>query len=185
MTNITISGTNPQFPPETWNQMLIEAARSRLAGEEPKNICRVIYPNHTNRLELKTDQEIKKHFEDHGSWSANCVKLPLREVLNITRICSLNAPVADLAMKETLQGTLTLLATRAERKYNVGCCGIARKLISMFFNFFATDSVGLFRTEEDTSINLRVVNPSNRSKLPWFIGNDADFARLINSTRFV
>jgi len=171
--------TNREFSPESWNRMLIDAANSRRDGEEPKNICRVIYPNDTCTLELKTDQEIKSHFQEHGYWSANCVKMPLGEVLNITRICSLNHPV-EPQLVDSLQGTLRFLASRAERKYNDGCTGVIRKIISIFFNLFATDSVHLFG-ESGTDVYLAIVSNSNRSKLPWFIGNNADFARLIFS----
>ncbi len=175
--------TNREFSSDIWNQMIIEAANSRKNDREYKNICRVIYPAGICTLELKTDQEINNHFQEYGSWNANCGKMPLREVLNITRICSLNDPINDPQTKDSVKNSLLLFGSRAERKDNDGFKGIVRKIIAVFFNLFVTDSVSLFGMDK-TNLSLQIVNYSNRYKLPWFIGNNVNFAHLINITSF-
>lgn len=104
----------------------------------------------------------------------------IREILNITRIFSINDPI-DPNSKDSIKDSLLFMASRAERKYNDGFKGIVRKVIALFFNLFATDSVSLFGMN-NTDIAIRVVQDG--PKLPWFIGNNANFARLINETNF-
>lgn len=174
--------TNGDFSFDIWNQMIIEAANSRENYREHKNICRVIYPNRTCTLELKTEQEIKNHFRQYGYLNANCRRMALRDILNITRICSLNTPVENEA-KRSIGDSLLIFASRVEEKYHAGLIGIVRKVMDVFSNLFTSDSVTLFQMNGVVNF-IRIDSNSNKYKLPWFIGNDADFARLINTENF-
>ncbi|MBA3720882.1 MAG: hypothetical protein H0W88_00600 [Parachlamydiaceae bacterium] len=174
--------TNREFSSDIWNQMVIDAANSRKNDGECKNICRVIYPTGICTLELKTDKQIKEFFQQKGSWNGNCVKMQLRDVLNLTRIGSLNEPV-NPQIKDSIKESVLFIASRAEAKYNNGFKGVIRKIISIFFNLFVTDSVDLFGMAS-ANVAFQVVKSDKRNKLPGFIGNDANFARLINSTLF-
>lgn len=115
--------------------MVIEAAESRTNGREHKNICRVIYPGSICKLELKTNQKVKNHFQTYGRWNANCSKMPLREVLNITRICSLDGSI-NSETKDSIKDSLSLFASIAETKYNSGFKGIVRNQFQCFLTFW-------------------------------------------------
>lgn len=170
--------TQREFKPEIWNQMVIDSVTSRKDKETPKHICRVIYPDNTCTLELKTDQEIKKHFQQYGKWNANCGKMQLSEIINITRINSLNSPVTP-ELKDPLSQSLNTMASRAEKKYQNGFLGTLRKVSSLFFNLFVTKSASLFAMPQ-TNVSLRILHPCDqKNKLPILIGNDAKFARLV------
>ncbi|CUI16799.1 Conserved hypothetical protein [Candidatus Protochlamydia naegleriophila] len=175
--------TNREFNNDTWNQMVIEAAESRISGREHKNICRVIYPNGACTLELKTNQEVKNHLQTYGSWNANCAKMSLKEVLNLTRICSLNHRI-NSQTKASINDALFLFGFRAAIKYENGFKGILRRVTAVFFNIFVTDSVALFSKNVIQDLSITVADYSNRGMLPLFIGSNANFAYLINTTRF-
>lgn len=170
------------FDFDFWNKMVIEAAESRNPGREHKNICRVIYPNGFFKLELKTNQEVIDHLQRYGAWNANCGKMPLREVLNITRISSLVTSI-PLQEKTLIKDSLARFAEIAEKKYNSGFTGLVRKVISIFFNLFTQNHVSLFCLDHRNKVVLKLKD-TVANKLPWFIGNDAEFANLINKTRF-
>lgn len=172
---MSINITQREFEPKRWYQMVIDAANSRKEGETPKDICRVIYPNSTCTLELKTAEQVKQHFKIHGHWDSNCGKMTCKDVINITRICSF-CPVA-VELQEPLKKALSLMALRAEEKYGRGFMGCVRKVFAVFFNFFTTNSVWLFRMPRTT---VYLETPScKKHELPFFIGNSAMFARLL------
>lgn len=168
--------TNHEFSTNKWNQMVLDTVNSRKNNEEHKYVCRVIYPNNKCTLELKTDGQIKDHFQKYGSWNSNCGKMQLRDLLNITRISNLNNPV-----KSDIKESLDFIASRAETKYNNGFKGAVKKLTSIFFNLFTTDSVELFCMLK-TNVSLEVVGKKNKHKLPLFIGHNANFAHLIKAS---
>lgn len=172
-----INITNKEFNADTWNDMVIQAANSCREQINHKHICRVIYPNNTCTLELKTDQEVKQHFQKYGIWKANCGKMRLSEVINITRITSLNNPVRP-ERTENLKNALNDMAGRAEKKYESGLGGVIRKIISLFFNLFTSDAVSLFEVK-NSRFTLVMTQNREKNKLPFFIGNDAEFARRV------
>lgn len=157
---------NEVFPLSTWNAMVIEASCSE------KRICKVIYPSQDCMLELKTNQEVKEFFEEHGRWNANCGRMPLREVINITRM-NLNSKGYK---SSKIQKALEVMAVRSENKYNA-FCGTLRKIISWIFNVFTTNSVGLFSMPK-TNCEL-YISKIKENKLPFLIGHDANFARTV------
>ena len=176
MFNLALNITNGDFTPDEWNQMVIQAKNNNEELSNQKYICRVIYPNRNCTLELKTNQQIKEHFERHGSWTANCVKMRLGEVINITRINSLNEPVTEL--QEPLNQALNHMAARAEEKYNRNFWGSLRKVFSIILNFFTSDSVELFDMP-NADRELVIIDPNKRHRLPFFIGSNAEFARQV------
>lgn len=172
MINITLQ----QFNPNTWNHMMISAADSR-NQQYHKHICKVIYPDETCTLELKTDQEIQEHSTKYGRWKAMCVKMDFTDIINITRITSLNYPV-NVRLKDPLKESLILMASRAEQKYESGFLGVVRKIISIFFNLFTTDAVGLFGMPQ-TDLDFVISNSRHKHQLPLFIGDNSKFAHLV------
>ena len=174
---MSINVTQREFGPREWYQMVIDAANSRKEGETPKNICKVIYPHSICTLELKTAEQVKQHFKLHGYWDSNCGKMTCKDVINITRICSSFHPVA-LELKEPLKQALGLMASRAEEKYGRGFMGCVRKVFVVFFNFFTTNSVCLFRMP-GTTVFVERPQTCKKNELPFFIGNSAKFARLV------
>lgn len=165
--------------PAVWHEIIVRAAGSSKMPSGHSYICRVIYPDKTCKLELKTEGQVQEHFKRWGRWEATCGKMSLSDVINITRILFLNFPVESEQI-EPLKEALNRLATRAEEKYKKGFCGTVRKILSMIFNFFIENTVQLFSMPK-TNVALRVIPQADRlqPKLPFYIGSNADFARLV------
>src|SRR5689334_12450230 len=120
---LTLNITLGAFSPTIWNQMIIEAARSRRGWNTHKYICRVIYPDGRGALELKTNAQIKQHFQQYGDWNANCAKMQLREIINLTRIGSLQhhdiySIDFDPSLLPAVRMSIRYFASQAELKYN-------------------------------------------------------------------
>lgn len=185
MTSIPIEN-GKKFGRDDWNQMVIEAAESRKKSQaEFKNIYRVTHFNGSCALELKTDQEIRQYSQGHGYYTAISRKMSLKEVINITRIASLSeeSPI-EQGTKDLLKESLNVFASRSETKYNNdGFRDSIRKVIAVFLNLFTTNSVTLFKMPEGNAF-LQAPGPSDKINLPWVIGSNADFARLVNERHF-
>lgn len=176
---MSINITAREFHAPLWNQMVMDAADTQRSGNaNPQYIYKVIYPSETCCLELKTENQARKHLQNFGRLHGNCRKMPLREVVGITRIClpagNDGAGSSCPRIKESLQ----IFSDRAEKKYQNGLSGLIRKLTAIFFNLFTSDSVALFRMPK-TSVDIHFHNSEDRGKLPWFIGSDVDFIRFV------
>lgn len=211
-TRMKLNITAQKWNGATWQRMVHAACVSRMSGTVPQHICKVMCPptNYNGRhrglymLELKTDQEIAEHLQQYG-WSGICRKMPLSNVLNLTRISIFNemneietirqrgrpedgTSIEDIydglvtevnVRKEELKRDLNFCAERAERKYNNGFKGLVRRVIAVFLNLFVSDSERLF-SMPDTNRALSIER-SDRCALPWFIGDDAQFARWLHT----
>lgn len=171
------------FYPDTWHKMVSQAATSR-DNEDKKthqHICKVLYPDGAAKLELKTDQKIQEHYQTHGKWSSICAKLQFSEVINLSRmnIDNRDMPLCSLLHKPpelSLDKALDKMTERAEKKYNSGFLGSIRKVLSAISNIFTGNEVSLFggggRRGGVAFNNLP-------GKLPFFIGNNVQFAHLV------
>lgn len=181
--NLSFTFTNDvsdrEFLP-IWKSMLIAASQSRQSGQSPKNICKVILPNNQCQITLKTDQEIQHHFKQYGSWDTNCRKMPLRDLVNITRILLLNDPLVDEQEKKLLIGSLDSFKSKAESKYKNGLKGLVRRVIAVFLNLFLTDSVCLF-SMNNIDISVQTKKNEQKNKLPLWVGDSASFVQLVIS----
>ncbi|MBS0633905.1 MAG: hypothetical protein JSR37_00395 [Verrucomicrobia bacterium] len=175
MTGIQIS-LNPNFDWDKWIDFVEEAANQN-RPELKRHICRVIYPLRIFELDLMSQSDVNSFFNTYGRWRANCVKMPFREIIAISRRCLAiwdNNVYTD--QKVRLTKALNQMADKAEAKYASGWQGTVRKVISWISNLFSSSTVRLFN-QDDSSIELRL--PPSAKPLPTFVGTDATYARLV------
>lgn len=164
----------------TWQRMLILAGQSQtIDGVAPLYICRVKEKGSTPKILLKTNAQIQEFWRTHSSRNSICAKMGLNEIINITRIHSIN----NVGRTENIAQVLDTMSARAVAKYN-GMMGPLRKIFSMILNFFIPDEYGhRDHLESDPSkwaeFKLEIATEWQRRKLPWIIGSNGDFARLV------
>lgn len=176
------------FNSSSWFRMVVEAGETQLdqgsaLPRDPKYIYKVTYPGLVLPrglcyLHLYTKADMEAKVRDLGTSRISYVKMPLREVLNVTRICSSGAPIRS-ELLDQIERSYTIFSQRAEKKYKNGFIGSVRKLTSIFFNLFTSDVVNLFSSRPNGVV--KITNPQAEGKLPKVIGSDVDFIEFLKS----
>lgn len=122
-------------------------------------------------LEAKTPTEAEIFSNTHQRWDTIFRKLQFFDVICLSRIYLTSEGNAD--RKKLVTTALNHLADRAEIKYKSGFIGTAQKILSFICNLFkSTNRVTVFD-------QILEIPPNTNDRLPFFVGTNATFARLV------
>jgi hypothetical protein len=156
-----------------WASLMQKTSESTSDGIHPYiyEICEVKIGEVNWYLEAKTPTEAEFFSNTHQRWDTIFRKLPFFDVICLSRIYL--ASEGNAKQKKLVTTALNNLADRAETKYNSGFIGTAQKILSFICNLFKnTNRVTLFD-------QILEIPPNANDRLPFFVGTDATFARLI------
>lgn len=139
-------------------------------------------------LDLKTETEAIDLYKKNR-WDSNYGKLSFSEIILISRIILANDTLLE-GDRIKLCRALNLMANKAENKYNNSWKGTLRKIWSIIRNLLWNGHISLFEVDcKDPHVKFLsmpkwkakclTVSKLKDSKLPCFVGSDANFARLV------
>ncbi|HSX04755.1 MAG TPA: hypothetical protein VLG76_08520 [Rhabdochlamydiaceae bacterium] len=164
-------GVNQPIDCALWAEFMEKSASSNNNIESKPYICRKIYPDGNRCLSLMTPNETDRFFEQYGKWHANCRKMQFVDIIRISRIY-LSLEV-DQEKKTRVVEALRIMAAKAESKYDKDLWGTARKIFCWICNLFIFTRVITLFTEGTT------ISVGKLDNIPFFVGTDATFARLV------
>lgn len=158
-----------------WGDFMEKVSTPSSTTRSISYIYKLMQPSDKNgvigTLEVRTPEEKETFLSTFkNNPLATCEKIHFFDIIRLSRIYL--SKIQNSVEKKRVTTALIHMADRAETKYNKNFMGLLRRIYSCVCNFF----------KSKRSINLSYLEemfPEAKDHVPFFVGSDANFARLV------